>query len=227
MINFADVFKSSFLAQSGGPSANPLTFALSIVSIIVYAALIRVVYRHTYRGVMYSRTFGTALGVGVLVTGFIIMTISSNIVLSLGMVGALSIVRFRTAVKDAMDVIYMFWAVGLGIAAGGGLFAVAALLFVVVALFLIVTAREGLFTQPYLFVVSCDGEDCEKEVLALISPAVRKLSLRGKTVRGTERELTVEVVLGREGDTSFVARAAAVKGVGSASLIGCDGDVSV
>lgn len=227
MLSFNDIFKSGFLSRAGDASAGGTSLIAAIALILVYAALIRVVYRKTYRGVMYSKTFGTALSLAIIVTGFVIMTISSNVILSLGMVGALSIVRFRTAVKDAMDVTYMFWAVGLGIATGAGLFLLSFALFATVTVFLFITAREKLFSQPYLFVFSCIDDEGERTAMKIIEGSARKATLRGKTVTAQKREFTVEVLLKSDKDTSFVTRVASIAGVDSASLIGCDGDVSV
>ena len=142
--------------------------------LIAFSILISIVYKKTFRGVMYSKTFRTSLSLVVLVTGFVIMAISSNVILSLGMVGALSIIRFRTAVKDAMDITYMFWAVGLGITTGAGLFFIAVLLFVVITIFLLTTSKEILFDQPYLFIFSCINENAEHDVMVILKEAVKK-----------------------------------------------------
>lgn len=143
------------------------------------------------------------------------------------MVGALSIVRFRTAVKDAMDVTYMFWAVGLGISAGAGLFTVAILLFIVVGGFLLLTGKEKLFTQPYLFVFSCLNETQEREVLKMLASSVNKYRLRSKNISGERREVSVEVNLDKNASTDFVSRISTLGGVSNASLISCDGDFTV
>lgn len=227
MLAFKDIFKSGFLSSTGGVTSDPALMTVACALIVAFAILVKIVYRKTYKGVMYSSSFGSALSLVVLVTGFVIMTISSNVILSLGMVGALSIVRFRTAVKDAMDIAYMFWAVGLGIAAGAGLFILSMLLFVVVALFLMLTEKETLFSQPYLFIFSCIKETQEEEAMRLLTYAVRKSRIRGKTVTGSHREISVEVSLKKTGNTDFVSRIAAIEGVTNASLIACDGDITI
>ena len=135
---------------------------------------------------MYSKTFGTSAYLVVLVTGFVIMAISSNVILSLGMVGALSIIRFRTAVKDPMDITYMFWAVGLGITTGAGLFFIAVLLFIVITIFLLTTAKEILFDQPYLFVFSCINESAEHDVMRILNEAVKRQSSEVKLFQKKE-----------------------------------------
>lgn len=227
MLTFTDIFKSSFLSQTGGVTADPVLMIIAIGLIVLFAFLIRVVYKKSYRGVMYSRSFGSALSITVLVTGFIIMTISSNIILSLGMVGALSIVRFRTAVKDALDITYMFWAVGLGIAAGAGLFLISILLFIVVAVFLLVTTKEILFNQPYLLVVSCVNESSEQEVMSVLEKSVKKIRLRSKTVSENRIEISLEVGLNKKGQTAFVSNISSLTGVKTASLLSCEGDISL
>ncbi len=227
MFTFNDIFKSSFLSQTGGVTANPLSMVVSIVLLIVFSVLIRFVYKKTYRGIMYSKTFGTSLSLVVLVTGFIIMAISSNVILSLGMVGALSIIRFRTAVKDAMDITYMFWAVGLGITTGSGLFFIAILLFIVVSLFLLITAKEILFEQPYLFIFSCINENVEREVMIVLKEAVKKTKLRSKIVSKDRIEVSLELCLPKNNKTLFVSEISALTGVSSASLLSAEGDLSI
>lgn len=227
MFTFNDIFKSSFLTQAGGVTASPLLMAVSIILLILFSVLIRIVYKKTFRGVMYSKTFGTSLSLTVLVTGFIIMAISSNVILSLGMVGALSIIRFRTAVKDAMDITYMFWAVGLGITTGAGLFFISVLLFAVITIFLLSTASETLFEQPYLFVFTCVNESAEQEVLVILKQAVKKTKLRSKIVSKDRIEVSMELCLPKGCKTNFAAQVSALEGVSSASLLSAEGDVSI
>ncbi len=226
MLTFNDIFKSSFLAQAGGVAANPILVAISIALLITFSALIRVVYKKTYRGVMYSKTFGTSLSLVVLITGFVIMAISSNVILSLGMVGALSIIRFRTAVKDAMDITYMFWAVGLGITTGAGLFSIALLLFFVITVFLLLTSKEVLFEQPYLFVFSCINQNAEHDVMRILEEACKKTKLRSKIVSKERIEVSIELSL-KNKKTLFVSEIAAIVGVTSASLLTSEGDLTL
>jgi len=227
MFTFNDIFKSSFLSQAGGVTANPLLMTVSVVLLITFSVLIRIVYKKTFRGVMYSKTFGTSLSLVVLVTGFVIMAISSNVILSLGMVGALSIIRFRTAVKDPMDITYMFWAVGLGITTGAGLFFIAVLLFIVITIFLLTTAKEILFDQPYLFVFSCINESAEHDVMRILNEAVKKTKLRSKIVSKERIEISVELCLQKNRKTLFVSEISALPGVSSASLLSAEGDLSI
>ncbi len=227
MLTFNDIFKSSFLSQAGGVTADPKLMIISIILLVVFAVLIRIIYKKTYRGVMYSKTFGTSLSLAVLITGFIIMTISSNVILSLGMVGALSIIRFRTAVKDAMDITYMFWAVGLGISAGAGLFFIAALLFIVVTVFLLITAKEVLFDQPYLLVFSCLNESAEHDIMIMVKEAVLKTKLRSKIVSKERIEVSLEVTLKKSDKTFFVSKITELPGVHSVSLLSAEGDVTL
>ena len=214
MFTFNDIFKSSFLSQAGGVTANPLLMTVSVVLLITFSVLIRIVYKKTFRGVMYSKTFGTSLSLVVLVTGFVIMAISSNVILSLGMVGALSIIRFRTAVKDPMDITYMFWAVGLGITTGAGLFFIAVLLFIVITVFLLLTSKEVLF------------ENAEHDVMRILEEACKKTKLRSKIVSKERIEVSIELSL-KNKKTLFVSEIAAIVGVISASLLTSEGDLTL
>ena len=120
MTTFSDIFKKGFLQETG--NLTTADFAMSMLAAFLCGMIIYMVYRYFYKGVIYNNNFNILLVLTSMITCFMVMVISSNVVLSLGMVGALSIVRFRTAVKDPLDVGFLFWTVAVGITCGAGLY---------------------------------------------------------------------------------------------------------
>ncbi|MGI6334000.1 MAG: DUF4956 domain-containing protein [Saccharofermentanales bacterium] len=187
---------------------------------MVMGILILLIYRITYRGVLFNRSFGTALLMVSLVTSLIIMPISSNIVLSLGMVGALSIVRFRTALKDPMDIVFMFWAIAAGLTTGAGFFELAILgcLILAVIMLLVTAVQTKGVRKPYLVVIRYTDQyqgDFDR--------LLPKYHLKSKTVTDHSYELVVEVKL-RGRDTQFIDKLQKSEGILSASLVRYSGD---
>lgn len=201
----------------------PLTLQRILTTFIValvMGGLILLVYRITYRGVLFNRSFGTALLMVSLVTSMIIMPISSNIVLSLGMVGALSIVRFRTALKDPLDIVYMFWAIALGLTTGAGFFELAIVgCLVLAAIMVLVTAIQTKGRRkPYLVVIRYN--DQFKGDLHQFIP---HFHLKSKTATAKGIELVVEITL-RNQDSRFIEQLQKTEGIVSASLVRYSGD---
>lgn len=184
------------------------------------------VYRTSYKGVMYSKTFNVTLIAISMITSSIILAITSNIILSLGMVGALSIVRFRTAVKDPIDVAYLFWAVGMGIVSGAGLWMLALMSSVVIGIILFVFSKISDVKSPYLLVVFYQTEETNDLVFQLIESEVKNYRLKSKVFNGENYELTVEV-RERNKTASLVNKIGEINNVNSVALLGYDGDFAV
>ncbi|NLB43537.1 MAG: DUF4956 domain-containing protein [Clostridiaceae bacterium] len=193
-----------------------ITFAITLL----LGLLILFVYRFTFRGVLFNRSFGTALLLVSMVTALVIMTISSNIVLSLGMVGALSIVRFRTALKDPLDIVYMFWAIALGLTAGAGFFELAIVgCLILAAVLMVATAlQSGSRKKPFLLVIRYDSRF--KTDLRQVLPAY---TLKSKTATAAGFEAVLELSL-RNQDVRLVEQLQQIDGVQSASLVRFSGD---
>ena len=172
---------------------------------------------------MYSSGFGVSLIAMSLITTFIILAISSNVVLSLGMVGALSIVRFRTAVKEPMDIAFLFWAIAAGIITGSGMILLAVCGSVFIGIILMLFANKKQTDNPYILVVDCENSEAEKKVLDTVSQSVKKYLVKSKTVSAKGIELTVEVRL-KEMSTDFINQLAAASGVHNAVLVSYNGD---
>ena len=193
-----------------------ITFAITLLMSI----LIVFVYRLTFRGVLFNRSFGTALLMVSLVTSLIIMPISTNIVLSLGMVGALSIVRFRTALKDPLDIVYMFWAIALGLTSGAGFFELAIIgCLIVAAIMLIVTTlQSGGRNKPYLLIIRYTDQ-FRTDLRQMLPP----YTLKSKTSTANGFEVVLEISL-RGQDTRLIEQLQQVDGILSASLVRYSGD---
>lgn len=220
-MTFNDIFKSSFLEKTS--SFSILDMSLALLLAFALGLFIFAVYRKTFNGVMYSASFGVSLMAMTLITTLIILAVTSNVILSLGMVGALSIVRFRTAIKEPMDIAFLFWSISAGIVTGAGLLPLAVLGSLFIGLILVLFVNKKSSDNPYILVVSCENDEAEAEVNRFINEAVKKSLLKSKTVSAGGIELTVEVRL-REMATHFVNELSALPNVTSAVLVSYNGE---
>ena len=218
---FQDIFKSSFLERLDAVSLPDAAIALALAFCL--GLFIFLVYKRSYSGVMYAPSFGVTLIALTLITTLLILAVTSNIVLSLGMVGALSIVRFRTAIKEPMDIAFLFWAIAAGIVLAAGLIPLAVVGSLFVGVVLLVFSRQKNGESPYILVVHCTDQAVEGQVRALVEARVRRLNLKSKSVAPGQIELNYEVRL-READTEFVNELGAMEGVGNVVLVSYNGD---
>lgn len=220
-MTFNDIFKSSFVEKVTDFSAFDMVIALGLAFIL--GLFIFFVYKKTFNGVMYSASFGVSLMAMTLITTLIILAVTSNVVLSLGMVGALSIVRFRTAIKEPLDIAFLFWSISVGIVTGAGLIPLAVFGSLFIGIVMVVFVNKKSTDTPYILVVSCQNEETEKVVTTGISKNVRKHMIKSKTVSQSGIELTVEVRL-KDMTTQFVNEIAAINGVTNAILVSYNGE---
>lgn len=214
MVSFQDIFKKSFMEGSAF-EINIENVLLALLASFLCGMVIYIVYRKFYKGVIYNNNFNILLIMVCVVTTFIVLTITSNVVLSLGMVGALSIVRFRTAVKDPLDVGFLFWAIAVGITCGAGLFAMSFVCTVFVSFIYIMLVHMRNTGKIYLLVLQYDNSANEEVQRILLK---MKYTLKNRTVRGDKTELTLEMKL--KGDnTSFLTALSGIDGVGTATLL--------
>ena len=199
---------------------SPASMIAAMVSALVCGIVIYLIYRFCYRGIVYSDNFNVLLVMITAITAFIIMTISSNVVLSLGMVGALSIVRFRTAIKDPLDIGFLFWAIAAGLTAGAGLYFVAVFGTVLIAVIYIIFSLLKKEKKNYLLIVRYKDE-AESNVKAVLG--AMKYRLKNKTVNGEMTELTIEVKV-KHNDTSSVSRFQEISGVATVTLLEYSGE---
>lgn len=219
-MTFKDVFKSSFLENVTEISFLDVLIAMAFACVL--GAFIFFIYKRTFQGVMYSAGFGITLIGLTMVTTLVILAVTSNVILSLGMVGALSIVRFRAAIKEPFEIVFLFWALAVGIVIGAGMFLLAIVGSLVIGLILILFARRKIGVHPYILVVSCEDNVAEAAVLKALQSAVASSIVKAKTVTPNGIELSVEVTLKNE-DTVFVTNLFQLDGVTSASLVTYNG----
>jgi len=220
-MNFNDIFKSSFLENVNAVSV--LDMVLALVLAFGLGLFIFFIYKKTYAGVMYSSSFGVTLVALTMITTLVILAVTSNIVLSLGMVGALSIVRFRTAIKEPLDIAFLFWAIAAGIVLAAGMIPLAVFGSVLIGVIILLFANHKDMTNPFIVVIDCDGHDSEEAALALLRENCVRCSVKSKTARKGAVELNAEVRL-KDGNTDFVNALAALEGVESAVLVSYNGD---
>ena len=220
-MTFHDIFKSSFLENVNAISV--LDMALALVLAFGLGLFIFFVYKKTYAGVLYSSSFGVTLVALTMITTLVILAVTSNIVLSLGMVGALSIVRFRTAIKEPLDIAFLFWAIAAGIVLAAGMIPLAVFGSVFIGIIILVFANRKDMTRPFIVVIDCDGHDSETAALSLLEDHTTRMSVKSKTARKNAVELNVEVRL-KGGNTDFVNALSDIPGVDSAVLVSYNGD---
>ncbi|MDC0305958.1 DUF4956 domain-containing protein [Akkermansiaceae bacterium] len=188
---FNDVVNNSFMDLHSG-NLTIADIGLCLIITFINALFIFWIYRKTFRGVLYTHSYNVSLVLIALVTSLVIMTISTNLILSLGMVGALSIVRFRTAVKDPMDIAFMFWAIAIGIAGGAFYFQISITGSIFIGVILLLFGMLKTSRSPFLVIIHY-SVDSEAPVLEAIKRAFKKMSVKSKVVSGADVELTVEV----------------------------------
>ena len=220
-MTFSDIFKSNFLENVATVSI--LDMVLALVLAFAVGLFIFFIYKKTYAGVMYSSSFGVTLVALTMITTLVILAVTSNVVLSLGMVGALSIVRFRTAIKEPLDIAFLFWAIAAGIVLAAGLIPLAVLGSVVIGIILLIFANKKDSSNPYIVVLSCDGQESEKAAEAFLKEQTKRCTTKSKTVRKGLVELNLEIRL-KEDDTAFINTLADMNGVQSAVLVSYNGD---
>ena len=217
-MTFNDIFKSGFLESV--TSFSLVDTALALLIALALGLFISVVYQRTFRGVLYSPGFAVSLVGMCMITTLVILAVTSNVILSLGMVGALSIVRFRAAIKEPLDIVYLFWAMAAGIVTGAGLFPMALIGSVIIGVVLLVFAHRKQAFAPYLLILSCANDAAEKLAFSSIE---QKYVIKTKTVGADGVEVTAEIRL-PDMTTGFVNRLAAIEGVRSAVLVSYNGD---
>ncbi|MBR5620382.1 MAG: DUF4956 domain-containing protein [Clostridia bacterium] len=222
-INFSDVFKSGFLESFASFSIKDSLIGLGVSFLI--GLFIFFIYAKSFSGVVYSASFNVSLVLMTMITALIILGVTSNVVLSLGMVGALSIVRFRSAIKEPIDIVFLFWAISEGILCGAGLLPLALLGAPVIGGLLLLFSLRKDHSEPFLLIVRFDDPKAEDKITKTAEKSVRRLRLKSTSVLGEETELILEVRLDR-GDKSFVREIGKMPGVSYASLVSYNGNFS-
>lgn len=220
-MSFSDIFRSSFLENITEFSV--LDTLIGMVFALVLGFFIFVIYKKTFSGIMYSTGFGMSLVGLSLVTTLVIMAVTSNVVLSLGMVGALSIVRFRAAIKEPMEIVFLFWSLAVGIVIGAGMIPLAVIGSVIIGVILILFVSKKFMSTPYILIVDCNDAKAEESALGLIAEKSDKHIVKSKTCGPNGIELTTEIRI-KDGNTGFVNEISALDGVSEAMLVTYNGD---
>ena len=220
-MTFNDIFKSGFLQNV--TSISILDMAIAMLLAFALGLFIYLIYKKTYAGVMYSASFGVTLVALSMITTLVILAVTSNVVLSLGMVGALSIVRFRTAIKEPLDIAFLFWAIAAGIVLAAGLIPLAVFGSVFIGIIIMIFANRKEHTNPYIVVLRCDGHETEQKATEFLKGKTNKCSVKSKTAKQGEIELDFEIRLAND-NTDFINELSSMEGVESAVLVSYNGD---
>ncbi len=221
VMTFSDIFKSNFLDNVTAVSGLDMVMGLGLAFAV--GLYIFFIYKKTYAGVMYSSSFGVTLIALTMITTLVILAVTSNVVLSLGMVGALSIVRFRTAIKEPMDIAFLFWAIAAGIVLAAGMIPLAVFGSVFIGIILYVFANRRDMSNPYIAVVRCDGHQSELRSIDFIKENTKKCVVKSKSVQKGDVELNLEVRL-KDDNTDFINILSDTDGIKSAVLVSYNGD---
>lgn len=220
-MTFNDIFKSSFLENI--TSVSIFDMILTIVLSFGIGMFIFLVYKKTYRGVMYSSSFGVTLVALTMITSIVILAVTSNVVLSLGMVGALSIVRFRTAIKEPLDIAFLFWAIAAGIILAAGMIPLVIIGSVCIGIILLIFVNRKSHTHPYIVVLSCINHEVEIKVKEYLEKNVTRAVVKSKSAVKGAIEMNIEVRL-KEDNTDFINIISEMPGVNSAVIVSYNGD---
>jgi uncharacterized membrane protein YhiD involved in acid resistance len=229
-MSFNDIFKKGFLDvfnTKADTTINIYNILFAFFAALLIGLFIYFVYKFTFGGVMYSRNFNISLFGLTIISTFIILAISSNVVLSLGMVGALSIVRFRTAIKNPMDLVFLFWAIGAGIVTGAQAYALAILGSLIVGAVVFFTSQNfSLFkiSSPYLVIINCDIQTSEKSCIEIINKHAQKSKLKSKIVSTGKGIEMIYEIRSKADNTEFINELSALEGVQNASLVSYNGE---
>ncbi len=220
-MTFNDIFKSSFLENIA--SVSILDMVLALILAFGIGMFIFLVYKKTYQGVMYSSSFGTTLVALTMITTVVILAVVSNVVLSLGMVGALSIVRFRTAIKEPLDIAFLFWSIAVGIVLAAGMIPLAIIGSIVIGLLLLIFVNRKSYCNPYIVLLSCTDSAAEKRARDFLEKQVQKCVVKSKTAQKGMIELNLEIRM-KNDNTDFINVLSEMDGMSSAVLVSYNGE---
>lgn len=223
-MSFKDIFKKSFLEGYSGAEITSVTVIVALVIACALALYIFLVYRVITRKTFYSKNFNISLAGITVITAALILTMQSSVVLSLGMVGALSIVRFRTAVKDPMDLMFLFWSISVGIICGAGLAQVAVILSIVVTVGVLVLNQLPVAKVPMILVVNASDIEIEGKVTEILSQFSKHYTVKSRNMTKDTLDLVIEIRTADGG--KLIKQLMSIDDVTSASLLSHDGEVT-
>lgn len=224
MSNFSDIFKKSFLEGFTNGDISTGRIAATLCVTVLIALYIFVIYRVVTRKTFYSKTFNISLVALAVITAAIILAMQSNLVISLGMVGALSIIRFRTAIKDPMDLVFLFWAISIGIICGAGLYEIALLTSLLVTVGILFLDMVPTSKAPMMLVINATALDAEEAVLTAVKTSGKVCKVKSRNYTEGHLDMIVEVRVTKEAE--LVKAVSEIEGVKAVSLISHDGEVT-
>ena len=224
-MTFSDIFKKSFLEGYVNVELSAFTIAVSLLITALLAVYIFFVYRVVTRKTFYSKNFNIALAGVSVITAAIILTVQSSVVISLGMVGALSIVRFRTAIKDPIDLMFLFWSISIGIICGAGLSIIAVILSIIMTVGIVVLNKIPVAKAPMILIVNSNNKDIEEEVTQVVKKYAKSESIKSRNIVQEGIDLTYELRTsqGRE----LVKEISSIDEVNAVSLLDHNGEVTL
>ena len=223
-MGFKDVFKKSFLEGFTSMDISAGRIMATFLVTCALACYVFLIYRLVTRKSFYSKGFNVSLAALSVITAAIILAMQSNLVISLGMVGALSIVRFRTAIKDPMDLVFLFWSISIGIICGAGLYEVALVTSVAVTVFILVLDMIPVSRAPMMLVVNSSKMDDEQTVLDVVGKYAKSYKVKSRNLSKGRLDMVVELRV--KDESGLVSEVAALDGMIGASLIAHDGEVT-
>lgn len=223
-MGFQDIFKKSFLEGFTSMDITTSKILATLVMVVILALYIFMIYRFVTRKTFYSKTFNIALAAIAIITASIILAMQSNLVISLGMVGALSIVRFRTAIKDPMDLVFLFWSISIGIICGAGLYEVAVITSVIITICILGLDLLPVAKAPMLLVINSEQLDAEKEILDTIQKYSKVCKVKSRNVQSNREDMIIELRVKEE--LELIKAVQKIEAVTYVSLLSHDGEVT-
>jgi len=224
-MGFSDIFKRSFLQGYTGADMSTMEIGFALVMTCIIAVYIFFVYRLVTRKTFYSKNFAISLVALAMITAAVIITIQSSIVVSLGMVGALSIVRFRTAIKEPMDLVFLFWSISIGIICGAGLAKIAVLASILITIIIFVLDALPVAKAPMILIVNAEASNGKTdEILDAVKGFSKYNKVKSRNISGGIIDLVIELKTSE--DEKLAQAVSAIKGVNSVSLLSHDGEVT-
>ncbi len=222
-MSFSDIFKNSFLdGFDSGVDFQTILICFAISTVLAF--YIFLVYRITTRKTFYSKSFNISLVAMTVITTAVILTIQSNIVMSLGMVGALSIVRYRTAIKDPLDLVFLYWSTGIGIICGAGLSSIAVALCLLMSILIFIMQKYPLRKQSFVLVVNSDSIDNDESIIEVVKKFTKSYAIKSKNLTPTKLDMIIEIKV--DSESNLIKEIIKIEGVTSASILSHDGDIT-
>lgn len=223
-MSIQDTFKKSFLTNFNTGDINSQDVLVTLLITLVLALYIFFIYRIISRKTFYNKNFNVSLAALAMITAAIIITIQSSIVVSLGMVGALSIVRFRTAVKDPLDLVFLFWAIAVGIICGAGFYSIAAIVSIIITIMIFVLDMIPVAKVPMILVVRASYSDMQNEILNVVATEAKYYKVKSRNIMNGQLNMIVELKTGNESE--LLDQIYGIEGVEYATLLDHDGEVT-